>query len=482
MTNISASLREKLKEVFICSSIQSCDEYVSADGTRKYTLSLTDGNVIECVLIPSGIRVTACISSQAGCPLACAFCATGQLGFRRNLDASEIHDQIMLLMNFSKEKYHTELDNIVVMGMGEPLLNYDNVMSALGKIADKKLLNFSPQRITLSTAGIVEGIKQMADENSPYHLALSLHSAIEHKRKSMMPIAKKYPLVQLIEALKYYHRITNNRITIEYILFDKLNDALEDAEALAAFCRNFPVKINIISYNATSGNTFQKSKTAAITAFVNFLKNKNIIVNLRASKGNDIMAACGQLAMNKNKKEIMKKEITLQQVKDSIRNVPDFPKPGILFKDITTALKDPDIFHYIVDTLANHYKDSGISKVVGIESRGFIVAGALADRLNAGFVPIRKPGKLPAPTFSKSYTLEYGENILHIHQDALEKDDVVLLHDDLLATGGSARAASELIRLFPIKKLKINFLCELAFLNGKSIIDDDIDVFSLVTY
>ncbi|HNZ43441.1 MAG TPA: adenine phosphoribosyltransferase [Bacteroidales bacterium] len=178
----------------------------------------------------------------------------------------------------------------------------------------------------------------------------------------------------------------------------------------------------------------------------------------------------------------MKKEITLQQVKDSIRNVPDFPKPGILFKDITTALKDPDIFNYIVDTIAGYYKNSGITKVVGIESRGFIMAGALAARLNAGFVPIRKPGKLPAPTFSKSYTLEYGENILHIHQDALEKDDVVLLHDDLLATGGSARAASELIRLFPIKKLKINFICELGFLNGKSIIDDDIEVFSLVTY
>ncbi|HNZ43442.1 MAG TPA: 23S rRNA (adenine(2503)-C(2))-methyltransferase RlmN [Bacteroidales bacterium] len=304
MTNISASLREQLKEAFICSSIQSFDEYVSADGTRKYTLLLTDGNIIECVLIPSDTRVTACISSQAGCPLACEFCATGQLGFSRSLDTSEIHDQIMLLMNFSKEKYQTELDNIVVMGMGEPLLNYNNVMSALGKISDKNLLNFSPQRITLSTAGIVEGIKQMADENSPFHLALSLHSAIEHKRKSMMPIARKYTLEQLIEALRYYHSKTNNRITIEYILFDKLNDTLEDAEALAAFCRNVPVKINIISYNATAGNIYRKSKAAATTAFINFLKNKNIIVNLRASKGNDIMAACGQLAMNKNKNKL----------------------------------------------------------------------------------------------------------------------------------------------------------------------------------
>lgn len=178
----------------------------------------------------------------------------------------------------------------------------------------------------------------------------------------------------------------------------------------------------------------------------------------------------------------MKAEITLQQVIDSIRSVPDFPKPGIIFKDITTALKDPDIYKYIVEHIYDYYKDSGITKVVGIESRGFILGGALASKLNAGFVPIRKPGKLPAATFSKSYTLEYGENVLHIHQDALEKDDVVLLHDDLLATGGSAKAACELIRLFPIKNLKINFICELGFLNGKSNIDANIDVFSLLTF
>jgi len=304
MTNIAASFREQLKAAFICNSFHSYDEYVSTDGTRKYALHLTDGNTIECVLIPSGTRVTACISSQAGCALACCFCATGKLGFRRNLEAWEIHDQIMFLMNFSKEKHLTELDNIVVMGMGEPLLNYNNMMSALDKISDKSLLNFSPQRITLSTAGIVDGIRQMADENSPYQLAISLHSAIEHKRKLMMPIAKKYPLTQLIEALKYYHAKTNNRITIEYILFDKINDTREDAEALAAFCRNVPVKINIISYNTNAENNYQKSKAAATTAFVNFLKNKNIIVNLRASKGSDIMAACGQLALNQNKKKL----------------------------------------------------------------------------------------------------------------------------------------------------------------------------------
>ncbi|HOY31714.1 MAG TPA: adenine phosphoribosyltransferase [Bacteroidales bacterium] len=174
--------------------------------------------------------------------------------------------------------------------------------------------------------------------------------------------------------------------------------------------------------------------------------------------------------------------MTMQDVMDSIRNVPDFPKPGILFKDITTALKNPDIYQYIFEKTYEYYKDSGITKVVGIESRGFILGGALAARLNAGFVPIRKPGKLPAATYSKSYSLEYGENILHIHQDALDKDDIVLLHDDVLATGGSARAAIDLIRLFQVKNLKINFICELGFLNGKSNIYDDIDIFSLISF
>jgi len=300
MTNIPAPFREKLHSEFLCNAILSFDEYVSTDGTRKYAFHLGDGGIIESVLIPSGSRVTACISTQVGCALACAFCTTGNLGFIRNLEAAEIHDQIMMLMNFAKEKYQTELDNIVAMGMGEPLLNYKNTMAALDKISAKDLLNFSPQRITISTAGIVEGIKQMADENRPYHLAVSLHSAIENKRKSMMPVAKKYPLLQLTEALKYYFAKTHNRITIEYILFEKMNDAIEDADALARFCRNFPVKINIIPYNSTSDGVYHKSKPEPTGKFVDFLKNKNIIVNLRTSKGGDIQAACGQLAQKQN--------------------------------------------------------------------------------------------------------------------------------------------------------------------------------------
>ncbi len=304
MTNIPASFREKLNKVFLCNSIVSFNEYVSQDGTRKYAFYLSDGAVIESVLIPSGTRVTACVSSQVGCPLNCRFCATGQLGFTRNLDAAEIHDQIIMLMNLTRKNYQTELDNIVAMGMGEPLLNYENTRSALDKISSKDLLNFSPQRITVSTSGITEGIKQMADENSPYHLAVSLHSAIESKRQSMMPVAKKYLLRNLIESLKYYHNKTRNRITIEYILFDKINDSMEDARALAEFCRNFPVKINVIPYNSVSDATFHKSKPEAVSFFVDFLKNKNIIVHLRTSKGGDIMAACGQLALNQKSNEL----------------------------------------------------------------------------------------------------------------------------------------------------------------------------------
>jgi adenine phosphoribosyltransferase len=178
----------------------------------------------------------------------------------------------------------------------------------------------------------------------------------------------------------------------------------------------------------------------------------------------------------------MSNNITINDVIQSIRNVPDFPKPGILFKDITTALKRPEIFSYISENLYEYYKDKQITKVVGIESRGFIMGAVLASKLNAGFVPIRKPNKLPAPVFSKSYSLEYGENILNIHQDALDKNDIILLHDDLLATGGSAKAALELIRKFSVKKIYVNFICELLFLNGKTQIEDDVDTFSLISF
>jgi len=301
MTDVPLGFRKILSEHFICSALKEVEEFISADGTRKYAFLLGDDRIIEGVLIPSSSRITACISTQVGCSLGCKFCATGTLGFQRDLDFTEIHDQIVRLMNFSDEKYTHPLSNIVVMGMGEPLLNYENTMLALDKISDKNLLNFSPQRITISTAGIVPGIKRMADENSPYQLAVSLHSAIEAKRKQMMPLANKYSLSMLTEALVCYHKKTNNRITIEYILFDGINDSSEDSDALAKFCRSFPVKINLIPYNATSVEKFRKSDSGKSKSFAGFLESKNIIVNLRKSKGADIQAACGQLANQKLK-------------------------------------------------------------------------------------------------------------------------------------------------------------------------------------
>ena len=301
MTDIPLGFRKILTEHFVCSAIKSHEEYVSTDGTRKYAFVLSDDSVIESVLIPSLSRITACISTQVGCALGCKFCATGSLGFQRDLDFTEIHDQIVMLMNFSVEKYSQPLSNIVVMGMGEPMMNYENTIRALDKISDKNLLNFSPQRITISTAGVVPGIKRMGDENSPYQLAISLHSAIEAKRKQMMPVANKYPLTALTEAMIYYHKKTNNRITIEYILFDGINDSNEDADALAKFCRSFPVKINLIPYNSTSDKTFRKSDSQRSKSFADFLESKNIIVNLRKSKGADIQAACGQLANQKER-------------------------------------------------------------------------------------------------------------------------------------------------------------------------------------
>jgi 23S rRNA (adenine2503-C2)-methyltransferase len=304
MTDIPLGFRKILYENFICSSIKSHKERVSTDGTRKYVFLLGDDSLIESVLIPSGSRITACISTQVGCALGCKFCATGALGFKRNLDFTELHDQIVALINFSLEKYTQPLSNIVVMGMGEPLLNFDNTIKALDKISDKNLLNFSPQRITISTSGVVPGIKRMGDDNSPYQLAISLHSAIETKRKQMMPIANKYPLAELTDALKYYHKKTNNRITVEYILFDGINDSHEDADALAKFCRSFPVKINLIPYNSTSDKTFRKSDSQKSKSFADFLESKNIIVNLRKSKGADIKAACGQLANHTEKNSL----------------------------------------------------------------------------------------------------------------------------------------------------------------------------------
>lgn len=301
MTNISKSLRELLDNHFFIQAVKPENLQISKDKTIKLAFRLFDNSVVEGVLIPSDDRSTACISSQVGCNLGCEFCATGKLGLKRNLSVGEIYHQVVEIMNLAKEKYKLSLTNIVLMGMGEPLLNYENVLKAIEMISSEKGLGMSPQRITLSTVGLPRMIKRLADDNVKFGLAVSLHSANEVKRSSFMPVNNHNSLESLKEALIYFNKKTGERITFEYLLMDGINDGIADAKELAEYCKSFPVKINLIEYNATGNPKFNKSKAKSTDAFVSFLKSRNLIVNVRRSRGQDIDAACGQLAGKKAK-------------------------------------------------------------------------------------------------------------------------------------------------------------------------------------
>ncbi len=294
MLNLSLSLRESLKSNFEFKTTLIEKEEKSIDKTVKFVFKLFDGNKIEGVLIPSDKRVTACISSQVGCPLGCRFCATGSMGFTRHLHFSEIIDQYSLMNKKALEYYSHDISNIVYMGMGEPLINYDNVKKSIDILTSSEGKGLSPTRITLSTVGIVQGIRRLADEGFKCGLAISLHSADEEKRKKIMPVTTSNTLLELQDALRYYVEKTKSRFTIEYLLLDKINDSQYDAEKLAQFCRAFPVKINIIEYNTTDSE-FVGSHPEKREIFVNYLESKNLIVNIRHSRGQDISAACGQL-------------------------------------------------------------------------------------------------------------------------------------------------------------------------------------------
>jgi 23S rRNA (adenine2503-C2)-methyltransferase len=297
MTNLPKETREKLRQEFTFQIVTIRKTITSSDGTVKNIFLLHDGLMVEGVLIPSGGRTTACISSQSGCPLDCSFCATGQAGFHRNLSFPEIYDQVALLNRQSKELFGFPLTNIVYMGMGEPLLNYENVVKSVEKITSETGLGISPQRITISSVGIPKMIMKMADDNAKFHFALSLHAADNEKRSRIIPANKKFPIEELTGALKYYHQKTKKRFTIEYILFHEFNDSMRDANNLAIFCKSFPVKINLIEYNSTHSSFFQKSTSPRLIAFKEFLEKKNLVVNTRKSRGDDISAACGQLAL-----------------------------------------------------------------------------------------------------------------------------------------------------------------------------------------
>jgi 23S rRNA (adenine2503-C2)-methyltransferase len=299
MTNLSKDTRQLLNSHFSFPVVCVDTFQVSQDRTIKNAFRLHDGKIVEGVLIPTSSRMTACISSQVGCSLTCKFCATGKLARLRNLDPEEIYDQVVLIRNQSMERYGQPLTNIVYMGMGEPLLNYSNVLESVERITSPEGLGMSPQRITVSTAGIAKMIKKLGDDEVKFNLALSLHAANDLKRNEIMPINEQNSLDALAESLNYFYDKTGTRVTFEFIVFKDFNDGIEDARQLAAFCRRVPAKVNIIEYNPIDGEEFQQTLPERLDAFTEVLEEKGIIVNVRRSRGKDIDAACGQLA-NKN--------------------------------------------------------------------------------------------------------------------------------------------------------------------------------------
>ena len=299
MSSLSLALREKLSAHFTIDHIEIKDQQVSTDKTIKCAFNTTDKRVIEGVLIPTSKRMTACISSQVGCSLACKFCATGKLKLMRNLTAGEMVDQVVYLRDQANSRYETQLTNIVYMGMGEPLLNYKHMLRSTELLTSEKGLGISPKRITVSTAGIAKMIKKLGDDEVKFNLALSLHAANDAKRSHIMEINDTNNLEALKEALEYFHEKTGARVTFEYIIFKDFNDNIEDAQELAEFAKCVPCKINIIEYNPIDDGEFQQASIKKVDAFAAYLESKNMIVNVRRSRGKDIDAACGQLA-NKN--------------------------------------------------------------------------------------------------------------------------------------------------------------------------------------
>ncbi|MFT4659974.1 MAG: 23S rRNA (adenine2503-C2)-methyltransferase [Patiriisocius sp.] len=302
MSNLSISLREKLKEKFAINSLTIKVKQKSKDGTFKYAFELYDGNIVEGVLIPTSKRITACISTQVGCSLTCKFCATGKLKIQRNLGYDEVYDQVVMIKNEAEKEYQRPLTNIVYMGMGEPLLNYKGTVESVKKITEDTGLGMASKRITISTAGIAKMIKKLGDDNVKTKLAISLHAANDEKRNRIMPINETNTLEILKEALAYYHEKTGLPVTYEYILFKGFNDSLDDADELAAVCRVIPCMVNLIEYNAIGDGEFQKTLPENTESFIKRLNYHGFVAKVRNSRGQDIDAACGQLA-NKEEKE-----------------------------------------------------------------------------------------------------------------------------------------------------------------------------------
>ena len=296
MTNLSKSTRDMLEANFVINHIKVDLMQRSSDGTIKNAVRLHDDLVVESVLIPTKSRTTACVSSQVGCSLDCRFCATSRLKRMRNLNPDEIYDQVVAIDNESRLYFDRPLSNIVFMGMGEPLMNYNNVLKAIDKITSPEGLGMSPKRITVSTSGVPKLIKRMADEQVRFKLAVSLHSAIDEIRTSIMPFNATFTLADLRESLVYWYEKTKNRITYEYVVWEGIDDQKKDVEALVDFCRFAPSKVNLIEYNPIDDGEFQQASNAAIDMYVDHLEKNGITVTVRRSRGKDIDAACGQLA------------------------------------------------------------------------------------------------------------------------------------------------------------------------------------------
>lgn len=298
MANLPKPLRQLLEDTFTFHKLSVGTTQKSSDGTIKVVFKLHDGNMVEGVLIPAGERMTACISSQVGCSLSCKFCATGYMDRKRNLEFAEIFDQAKAIAAIAQAEFNLPLTNIVMMGMGEPLLNYSNVLKGLEKITDPKGMGWSSKRITLSTAGISKMISKLADDGVKFNLALSLHAANDEKRNQIMPINETNTLASLKESLRHFYQKTKNTITFEYIAFQGFNDGVADALELAAFAKSIgaPIKINIIEYNPIAEASFVKSNESNLNQFTEVLEKKGLIVVVRRSRGKDIDAACGQLA------------------------------------------------------------------------------------------------------------------------------------------------------------------------------------------
>jgi len=296
MTNLSLATRELLNEHFVINRIKVDNMQRSADGTIKNAVTLHDGLIVESVLIPHEKRITACVSSQVGCSLACRFCATARLKRMRNLSPDEIYDQVVAIKEQAELFFERPLTNIVFMGMGEPLLNYANVVEAIDKITSQKGLNMAAKRITLSTVGIAKMIKKIADDEVKFNLAVSLHSAIDKTRSSIMPINDTNSLEELGDALKHWYKKTKRKVTYEYVVWKGINDTEDHAKALLKFCKIIPSKVNLIEYNPIDDGEFQQADESVLNMYMDLLEKNGITTRIRKSRGKDIDAACGQLA------------------------------------------------------------------------------------------------------------------------------------------------------------------------------------------